>query len=80
MYPMISQTPDGARAQFSRSAYHPGRDFGPGLGRGSAPALEQVGHGRDAIDLGGATPGYLFASAARLLAVLILLLRRRDLG
>ena len=46
----------------------------------SAPALEQIGHGRDAIDLGGATPGYLFASAAGLLAVLILLLRRRDLG
>lgn len=32
------------------------------------------------IDVGGATPGYLFASAAGLLAVLILLLRRRDLG
>lgn len=32
------------------------------------------------IDLGGATPGYLFASAAGLLAVFILLLRRRDLG
>ncbi len=32
------------------------------------------------IDLGGATPGYLFASAAGLLAMLILLLRRRDLG
>ena len=32
------------------------------------------------IDLGGATPGYVFASAAGLLAVLILLLRGRDLG
>jgi MFS family permease len=32
------------------------------------------------IDLGGATPGYLLASAAGLVAVLILLLRRRDLG
>ncbi len=32
------------------------------------------------IDLGGATAGYLFAPAAGLLAVLILLLGRRALG
>ncbi len=32
------------------------------------------------IDLGGATPGYLFASVAGLLAVTILLFIRRDLG
>lgn len=32
------------------------------------------------IDLGGATPGYLFASVAGLLALIILLLSRRGLG